>query len=129
MSFHRAKSWVHPRQPYRFGEEWLESCLKERDLDVLMDSQLNMSQQCAQVAKNANGILACIRKGVVSRTREVILPLYLALVRLHHKYSVLFGHVQKGHGGAEAGLKKGNKACERLGEYALRGATEGTGAV
>ena len=92
MSFNRAKSWVHPRQPYRFGEEWLESCLMERDLGVLMESELNMSQRCAQVAKMANGILACIRKGVVSRTREVILALYSALVRLHHKYSVLFGH-------------------------------------
>jgi len=83
MRFNKAKSRVlhfshnNPMQQNRLGEEWLESCLEEKGLGVVVDRQLNMSQQCGQVAKKANTILACTRK---CGQQELIVPLFSAMV-------------------------------------------------
>ncbi|PKU45178.1 rna-directed dna polymerase from mobile element jockey-like [Limosa lapponica baueri] len=94
VKFNKAKCEVlhvgqgNPKHKYRLGGEWIESSSEEKEVSVLVDEKLNMTQQYVLVAQRSNNILGCIKRSMASRSREVILPLYSTLLRPHLEYCV-----------------------------------------
>lgn len=57
---------------------------------VLVGSKLNVNQQRALEAKKAKSIPGCVN-GTASRLKEVITPLYVALIRQHPQHCIRLG--------------------------------------
>ncbi|KAJ7396790.1 Diacylglycerol kinase eta [Pitangus sulphuratus] len=73
----RPCTWVRqPKYEYRLGEEVIKSSSAEKDFGIVVDEKLDMNQWYALAAWRAKCILGCIKRGVASRSREVILSLY-----------------------------------------------------
>ena len=91
MSFTKSKCKIFqlgrgsPRYQCKLGNEGIEHSPLKKDLEVLANGKLDVSQQCALAALKANHILGCIKRYMA---REVILPLYSALVRPYLEYRI-----------------------------------------
>lgn len=75
---------------YRLEADLLERSSVEKDLNILVDSRLTMSQKCAPVAKKVKDILGYNKRSVARRLREMILPLYPAAQSARLDYCIHF---------------------------------------
>ena len=102
MKFNKTKCWVlhfghnNPRQRCR------------REIGVLANTWLNVSQQCAQVGKMANGILV-VSAIVQPADREVIVPLHSALGRPQCWVQLWAPHCKTRHRGSAVCPEKGTE--------------------
>ncbi len=68
----------------------LESVQCVKDLRVCITSSLKFSQQCKDAASKANRMLGFINRNFSFKNKDVILPLYISLVRPQLEYAVQF---------------------------------------
>ncbi len=73
VSFNKSKCKVlylscgNPPKNTSCGMKGQSTTLPRKDMRMLVDGKLDMSQQCALAAQKANCILGCIKRSVASR--------------------------------------------------------------
>jgi ribonucleases P/MRP protein subunit RPP40 len=78
----------NPKPEYYLSGEKIQSTNIERDLGVLIQDDLDQSQQVAKVVKKANQMLGLISRTYTNKSRDNIIPLYKTLVRPHLEFAV-----------------------------------------
>ncbi len=75
---------------YEMNSTKLESVQCVKDLGGKISCSLKFSQQCKDIAGKANRMLGFIKRNFSFQNKDVILPRYISLVRLHLEYAVQF---------------------------------------
>ena len=59
----------------------LNTTLKAKDLGLTISADMKVSEQCGIAAVKGNQILGLIRRNIVYKDKELIIPLYKTIVR------------------------------------------------
>ena len=106
---------------YTMNGKQLAKVEQEKDLGVVISSDLKPSKQCSEVVKTANKLIGFIGRSFEFRTEEIILNLYNALVRPHSGVlrAVLVPLLQKRHSEIRGSSTKNDKAYSQTAEQTI----------
>ena len=76
----------NPRHPYYTSSNGLKSVKVEKDLGIMITSDLKCSQQCEYAYSKANRVIGMIRRTITYKEPKIMLNLYKTLVRPHVGY-------------------------------------------
>ena len=75
-------------EEYKMGDVVLGRTTQEKDLGVTLSADMNVSEQCGIAASKGNQILGLIRRTIMYKEKQLIVPLYKAIVRPHLEYCI-----------------------------------------
>ena len=75
-------------EEYKMGDAVLGRTTQEKDLGVTFSADMKVSEQCGTAASKGNQILWLIRRTIMYKEKQLIVPLYKAIVRPHLEYCI-----------------------------------------
>ena len=75
-------------EDYIMGAAVLGRTTQEKDLGITFSADMKVSEQCRIVALKGNKILRLIRRTITYKEKQLIVPLYKAIVRPHFEYCI-----------------------------------------
>ena len=73
---------------YEMGGTILSKTVKEKDVGVTINSNMEVSEQCRIAASKGNQVIGMIRRNIKYKGKCLIIPLYKAIVRHHLEYFI-----------------------------------------
>ena len=97
-------------EEYKMGDAVLGRTTQEKDLGVIFSADMKVSEQCRIAASKGNQILGLIRRTITYKEKQLIVPLYKAIVRSHLEYCIQAWrpYRKKGHRQARKNTTKSN---------------------
>ena len=75
-------------EEYKMGDTVLGRATQENDLGVTFSDDMKVSKQCGIAASKGNQILWLIRRTITYKEKQLLVPLYKAIVRPHLEYCI-----------------------------------------
>ena len=75
-------------EEYKMRDAVLGRTTQEKDSGLTFSADMKVSEQCGIAASKGNQILGLIRRTVTYKEKQIIVPLYKAIVGLHLEYCI-----------------------------------------
>ena len=75
-------------EEYKMGDAVPFRTKQEKDLGVTFSADMKVSEQCGIAASKGNQILGLIRRTIMYKEKQLIVPLYKAIIRPHLEYCI-----------------------------------------